>query len=403
MKTIQKIACSILLLAGNMTSQSQTFTNLTSANGLPSDNVNGVAVDGNNLKWFGTQEGVSRYNDTTFTNFKKADGLIDNYINCIATDVNNNVWVGTDIGISKFDGTHWTSYTKTDGLIDNTVNFIAGDTDGSVWIATGSGTSHFNGTTWKNYTTADGLPSDYISYIAVDGSGNKWFGTYLGGLSKFNGSTFTNFTIADSLPDNNIISIAMGKDNTKWIGTYFGVAVFDSQDKWTATYRKKDGLFNDFVMDIGMDSKGTMWFGQFDPYTQDGGLTRKTNTVWKVFTTADGLINAPVKRLAVDKKDKIWIATGAGVSKFTDSNAGFGDFATFPVKIYPNPASSEIHVDGLHEPGTISVRTISGSEILSESLSKGSNTVLLQNVKAGIYLLRYTTATGVYTGKLIVR
>ncbi|MCX6269297.1 MAG: hypothetical protein NTW16_18415, partial [Bacteroidetes bacterium] len=50
----------ILTLTGSVV-QAQQFTNYTTANGLPSINVNGVAVDGNNLKWIGTQAGVARF------------------------------------------------------------------------------------------------------------------------------------------------------------------------------------------------------------------------------------------------------------------------------------------------------------------------------------------------------
>lgn len=82
----------------------QTFTNYTTNEGLPDNNVNGVAIDTSDVKWFGTQAGVAKFNDTTFTVYTTANGLIDNYINCIAADKNNNVWAGTDYGVSRFDG-----------------------------------------------------------------------------------------------------------------------------------------------------------------------------------------------------------------------------------------------------------------------------------------------------------
>jgi ligand-binding sensor domain-containing protein len=393
----------MVMLSGSMI-RAQHFTNYTSAtSGLPSNNVTGVAVDANNHKWFGTQAGVAMFNDTTWITYTTANGLINNYINCITVDVNNNIWVGTDFGISKFDGAQWTSFSMANGLINNTVNYIAGAPDGSVWIGTGEGASNFDGTTWKNYTTTEGLPGNMISYVAAGTNGNIWLGTFLGGLSKFNGTAFTNFTKADSLPDNNIMCIAMGANNTKWIGTFYGVGVFDSQDKWIATYRAKDGMFNNFVQDIAMDSKGTMWLANYDIYTMDPGLSKKTTSGWRTFSIPDGLLNGPLKRIAVDKTDKIWIATGAGVSKLTDAAEGLGDLSTIHVNIYPNPATTEIHVDGLSEPGQVTINAVTGMEVASQSISRGSNTISLRNMQPGLYIIRCTAGPGVYSGKLIIR
>jgi ligand-binding sensor domain-containing protein len=393
----------IMLVLSASAIRAQQFTNFTTANGLPSDNVNGVAIDGNNHKWFATQAGVARYNDTTWTIYTTANGLIDNYINCIAVDVNNHIWAGTDYGVSTFDGTRWISYTKTHGLVDNTVNYIAGDPDGSVWIGTGAGASNFDGINWHTYTTANGLPNDLISYIAVDQSGNKWFGTFIGGLSKFNGTSFTNFSTADSLPDNNIISIAMGANKTKWIGTYSGVAVFDSLDQWTATYRVAQGLLNNFVQDMAMDSKGTMWFGLYDIYVMDGGITKNNKTFWRSFTLDDGLINALVKRVAVDKTDMVWITTGGGVSKLYDPTSGAGELAGININLFPNPATTELHLNGMSTAGNLRIMTSEGKTAIVKSLSKGSNTINLQGLAPGIYIVNYTTTAGSYSGKLVIR
>jgi len=390
------------LLAGTML-RGQQFTNYTTADGLPSNNVNGVAIDANNVKWFATQEGVARFNDATWTTYTTVNGLIDNYINCIAVDINNVVWVGTDYGISKFDGTTWTSYTHANGLIDDMVNFIAGAPDGSIWIGTTVGLSRLSGITWTNYTTANGLPANLISYIKADGTGNVWIGTWLGGLSKFNGTTFTNFTTADSLPDNNVTAIALGANNTKWIGTYYGVSVFNSQDQWVATYRQADGLYNNFIHDMAMDPRGTMWFALYDIYVQDAGLTMKNSTGWTSYSGVNGLPNTPLKRVAVDTANNIWLATGAGVSMLEDVAEAVSEPARAGIRVYPNPAATELRLDGLPVPGRVVLTTVDGKTVLNHPLSRGSNILPLDGLAPGIYLLRCTTEEGVSYRKIVVR
>jgi len=399
---IRILLLAVPLLAGTLL-QAQQFTNYTTADGLPSNNVNGVAIDGNNIKWFATQEGVARFDDAVWTTYTTANGLIDNYVNCIAVDVNNVIWAGTDYGISKFDGTTWISYTHANGLIDDMVNFVAGAPDGSVWIGTLSGLSRLSGSVWTNYTTTNGLPADLISYIKADGTGNVWIGTWLGGLSKFNGTTFTNFTTADSLPDNNVTAIALGSNDTKWIGTYYGVAVFNSQDQWVATYRQAEGLYNNFIHDIAMDPRGTMWFALYDIYVQDAGLTMKNATGWTSYTTVNGLPNSQVKRIAIDTANNIWIATAAGVSMLEDVAEGVGEAGPAGVRVYPNPATTEIHLEGLPDPGQATLMTVHGKQVTDFQLSRGSNTLSLDGLAPGIYLLRCATAKGVENRKIVIR
>ncbi len=393
----------LLPLLGVTALRAQQFTNYTTADGLPSDNVLGVAVDGSNNKWFATQSGVAKFNDNAWTVYTTANGLVDNYINCIAVDAANRVWAGTDYGVSRFDGTTWTTFTTTNGLVDDMVKYIAGDPDGSVWIGTGNGLSNFDGTTWKTYTTANGLPSNLISYIAVDSKGIRWFGTFVGGLVRFDGSAFTVTTMTDSLPSDNIICIAFGRDKSRWVGTYSGVAVYDSADHWVRNIRKTDGMFSNFVQDMAMDSRKTMWLGLYDIYTQDGGVDSYNLGFWKHFNVAGGLVDAHVKRLAVDANDYVWIATGAGVSKLYDPHSGTAELQASGLRLYPNPATTEIHADGLTEAARLEILTPEGRCILTRDLAAGSTTIGLSGIAPGLYLLKFTSDRSSRTEKLVIR
>ena len=75
--------------------------------------VPSVAIDAHGNKWFGTGNGVSKYDGTTWTTYTTNDGLIKNWIGVIAIDAQDNKWFGAGKfgGVSKFDGTTWTNYT----------------------------------------------------------------------------------------------------------------------------------------------------------------------------------------------------------------------------------------------------------------------------------------------------
>jgi ligand-binding sensor domain-containing protein len=401
-KLISGIWVFTLFLAVSL--KGQTFTNFTTSNGLPDNNVTGVASDKNNVKWFATQAGVARYNDTNWTVYTTTNGLVNNVVNCIAVDAANRIWAGTDYGVSVFDGTTWTTYTTTNGLANNMVNYIAGGVDGTIWFATNAGLSKFDGTTWSSYTTANGLPNDMVSYIAIDPLGNKWIGTWIGGLAKFDGTTFTTFTTADSLLDNNIISIAIDHLKNKWIGTFYGATVLDSNNHFKVNYRKGCGLYNEFVQDLSEDSKGTMWFGLYADYLQDGGITKLTGTTWNSYTVANGLVNRLVHKIAIDQKDYIWIATGSGVSKLVDKSDGVqGIFTAGNVVVYPNPATDRITLSGITKSCSMTIYDLAGSARFSGILQPGTREVGLGAIAPGIYFLRITEGDNTSCTKLIIK
>ncbi len=320
---------------------------------LQSDYVmGGVAVDTNNVKWFGTNQGVAKFDGVTWTAFTSADGLPSDIIICIAVDKNNNVWVGTDgDGVAKYDGSVWTTYTITDGLCDNGIHYIAGDINGDVWFASwGNGVSKLSGTTWTTYTT--GLPLDggvlaAVNFITVDGSGNKWFGTSKG-ISKYDGSTFTTIdqTVVDSLADNIIYSIAIDAANNKWIGTQYGMTQLNSSNVWVKNYRKINGLYNDAVQDVDIDSQGNLWLGLYTDYNNDAGISKFNGSGWisQQIDFPDSVSADQIFRLAVDRNDDVWVAMDYGVIKI-DHSSGINDIKeNASLNVFPNPVSDHFTV-----------------------------------------------------------
>ncbi len=395
--------CTLVLCTSSLL-KAQTFINYTTTDGLP-DNfiVGGVAVDTNNNKWFGTAAGVAKFDNTNWTVYNTTNGLIDNYTTCIAVDNNNNVWVGTNLGVSKFNGTTWTNYTTTDGLIDDAVVYIAGATDGSVWFATSVGISKLSGTTWTNYTTANGLATDVIDYIAMDPSGNKWFGTQMQGFSIYDNSTFTNVstTVIDSLLDNNVFAIAVDKLGQKWIGTWYGITKLNNANNWAKNYRYTDGLYNNYVRDIKVDSNNNIWVGVFADYNLDGAISSFDGTHWVSYTIADGLADKQVIRLAIDKYNDVWIATGNGVSKLSNS-VGINTNSSDEFSVYPNPATDVLTIKHKSMYAKASIFDLSGKLITKYELTNMTTQLDIGEINPGMYILQITDNNNTYATKLVI-
>jgi ligand-binding sensor domain-containing protein len=402
MKTIINLIIGMFLVQAAIIGHAQTFKNYTTTDGLPDNNVNGVAVDRHNNKWFATQSGVAKFNDTIWTVYKKTEGVIDNDISCIAIDSSGNIWAGTAFGVSKFDGTGWTSYTADSGLINNTVTCITVAPDGSVWFGTGSGLSHLTGSAWTNY---DSLPgnNNAVSCMAFETGGRLWIGTWLGGAVTFNGSVFSH-VICDSLVSTSITSVAIDKDNNKWLGTYSsGITVLDNSDQWKLNYRSKDGLYNNYIQDIKVDPKNTVWIGMYADYIQEGGITKFDGTTWTSYTVADGLVNQLVRRLGVDLKNNIWIGTGSGVSKFTDKTSGIRNISASPVTVFPNPASGAITVSNVPHTMLLTISDLAGRKMMTQTLADHSNSIDISRLKPGMYIVVLADEGALYSSRLIVQ
>ena len=79
-----------------------------------------------------------------WTEFDKSSGLAG-AVQKIYEDRDGNIWFGTNEGVQRYDGIHWTTYTTLDGLAHNRVRTVLQARDGAMWFGTdGGGISRFD-------------------------------------------------------------------------------------------------------------------------------------------------------------------------------------------------------------------------------------------------------------------
>ncbi|NET35718.1 MAG: hypothetical protein F6K19_27445, partial [Cyanothece sp. SIO1E1] len=84
------------------------FEQITTRDGLSQNDINDIYQDSRGLMWFGTNEGLNKYDGYSFTIYKPAPltpGTINsNLVFSITEDQNNDLWIGTTgSGINHFD------------------------------------------------------------------------------------------------------------------------------------------------------------------------------------------------------------------------------------------------------------------------------------------------------------
>lgn len=77
--------------------------------------------------------------ENLWTTNTTADGLVDDIVLAIAVGPDEALWFGTCNGVSRFDGKEWKICRRTDGLAGDQVRSIEVAPDGALWFGTSSG------------------------------------------------------------------------------------------------------------------------------------------------------------------------------------------------------------------------------------------------------------------------
>jgi len=405
-----KILCFLILFfllnaLGLEAQQWTTYTIASTANGLASNVVNAIAVDASNNKWFGTSNGVSKFDGTKWTNYTTKDGLINNTVNAIAIDASGNKWFGTNIGVSKFNDTIWTNYTTSKGLVNNFIHTIAIDAAGNKWFGTNGGASKFNDTIFTNFTLSSGLPSSTVNAIAFDQQKNIWFGTWGGGVSKFDGNKWINYTTSNGLILDDVRAIAIDVLNNKWVGTgtitskgvlsveLGGVSMYN--DTSWISYNIDNGMVDNFIRSIAIDAFGNKWFGT------NGGVSKFDGTNWLNYDTISGLANNCVLAVAIDKQKIKWFGTnGGGVSTLNDV-VGIEEFnAYLMINIFPNPTQNSLTFKNIPD-GKILIYSISGQLVLQSIVNSTAKIIDISSLPSGLYFVKLISEHQILSAKFI--
>jgi hypothetical protein len=240
-----------------------TFTERSTANGLGSSSVRGIAVDGG-IVYAATPGGLSISTDgaASFTNKTTANGLGNNQVWSVYAN-GSNVYAGTSggVSISTDGGATFTNKTTANGLGSNAVWGDVYAAGGAIYAATNGGLaiSTDGGATFSNKTTADGLGNNTVN--GVYASGSTVYAATSGGLSisTDGGATFANKTTADGLGNNSVNSVYVS-GNTLFAATNGGLSISTDGGATFTNYTTTNGLVGNAVLRVYL-SGNTIYVG----------------------------------------------------------------------------------------------------------------------------------------------
>ncbi len=312
------------------------FRNYQQEDGLSHNSVWTVLQDSAGFLWFGTNDGLNRFDGKEFCIYRKQAGdphsLGHNFIHALKEDSRYRLLVGTRNGLYCYDRSlDRFDYVPITGLRDREVNVndIMEDLDGNIWVAChGEGLFRLDADLQVQASFVvtgkeGGLPSNFLWTIVTDHYGNLWIGTAGSGLVHFDpqNGIFTPITDRDNLgiEDQSVYSIYCEKDNTLWIGTSTkGLFKYNHITGKAGHYLKNTGS----VKAIGRYSDNELIMGS------EKGLVvfDKAKATYRLIrdNAADNATDNSIFAITRDREGAFWIGTYfGGVNYFSPSTNDF--------------------------------------------------------------------------------
>lgn len=132
----------VLCLAALSGAPELYFCNVTGVNAISQNNVKTICQDSYGFMWFGTKNGLNRYDGYRFRKFDVEDPVKhcgNNNVGVLYEDANKILWVGTDKGVYHFDPVkerfRFVDLPAQDSVrMGDWVSAIEGDKNGQIWI-----------------------------------------------------------------------------------------------------------------------------------------------------------------------------------------------------------------------------------------------------------------------------
>ena len=292
---------------------------VTIFNGLPSDNVRAIAQTLDGVLWFGTDNGLARF-DGRRVQTVALETVATTKIFALKTDENGTLWIGTNNGAFFYKNNKFQRIEETKNFAITAILFTE-----SIFLATENGAILKLNETVENSFQIEKIPAENLS--DDDGKPLK-----ITSLAKIDGK---------------IIAGMRSKS----------ILIFETKE--TAEILSRPRIF--FVNALAEDAKGNIWLGADSNNAESGffafsniGIPRKIgaetgnvlaivpseNSVWagtenaglfhfqdekllEHFTfenTTGGLRSNTIYALFADREGVIWIGTNRGVSRFDASS-----------------------------------------------------------------------------------
>lgn len=339
----------LLLVVSLSYSQDLKFNHLTPNEGLATGNVRGIVQDYQGFFWFGTEDGLQRYDGYNFVDYrydpKDSTSISSNFIFCIYEDSKKNLWIGTlDQGLCLYDreSNNFRCFKNNPNdatsLGGNLVRSISETEDGTLYIGLKiGGFSYFKiPSTIPNKITFTNIPfvqkepgSNWISDIIEDKDKSILIGIIGGGVHRFNPITKEFHEVLKDSITKFTPRLTLDSKDRLWISSWNGLYVYDNATHRLAHHTAGPEAYqldHNQIESVTEDPQGNFWIAtdnglsflhySFDPF----GYCYFINYTHNEFEPSSLLSNS-IKAFYIDKANRFWISSNFGGVNIYDKNA----------------------------------------------------------------------------------
>ncbi len=295
--------------------------------------------------WFGSKEnGVFYYNGQQLKQITTKEGLVSNEVRGFQEDSSGTMYIETERGVSKFDGQTFTTLEianpespETDWLLE----------PNDLWFRMGSNTDglyRFDGE-YLHYLKFPKSPQEDAFYsngsnrssrpyglytIYKDRKGFMWFGTASLGVCRFDGKTLSwhyeeQLQTTPNGGDFGTRAIFEDKDGLFWINNSRFRYEIGNSNSTHIDFKKKNGIgySNEnnqtefpFFLSITEDNEGNLWM-----VTYENGVWKYNGKELIHYPIKDGETDVLLFTIFKDNKGVLWLGShNAGVYKFNGNS-----------------------------------------------------------------------------------
>jgi signal transduction histidine kinase/ligand-binding sensor domain-containing protein/DNA-binding response OmpR family regulator len=340
-----KIAFLIIIsVFGNIFSQNKyRLKNISTTDGLSQSSVIAIHQDKFGQMWFGTRDGLNKYDGSKFTIFRNdvtnKNSISNNDILSIEEDNTGKIWVGTYNGLNCYDPVKntFTRYlhTKTNHSISGNAIWSIREIGNEMWFGTSKGLTIYNKkskqfiSVFHSDTDNTTVPSNNIITILKSKKGEIWIGTTKGLCqltSRKNGKlTFKNYPL-NAIDQLNVQAITEDNLGNLWVGTKNkGLLKFDKTSNAFVSFLSDEKFreINTDIRSLAIDNHGSLWIGAYDGIY----ILGKDKSIQKINNSNNSNGIDKVKSVYMDQKGSVWIGCYyKGVNIWDISNVNFSNY-----------------------------------------------------------------------------
>ena len=290
------------------------FKHINTDDGLSQVTIHSIYQDDTGTLWFGSSEGLNRYNGNKIDVFAPSvngEGLTRNKIEELCGDSYGNIYIRSFSELIRFN-----AYTeKFVSMQEKGVSTITVHAD-TLWIGSGNTLSYYAAGDTEMHEVAVLEEKVRFGNSLIVNNDYIWV-RHAGGVSKI---SRRDYKVLKNYSINNASLIYEDIKSNLWVGTIHDGLICITESGEKISYSVRNGLSNNYIKAIIEDNSGDIWVGTFNGLNHLSVETEKWTSFRHHDEVAYSLSHNSVNTLYKDKQGNIWAGTYFGGVNYFNPN-----------------------------------------------------------------------------------